>query len=402
MELLINFLNTLNILLLVYLGFSAVYFLLFAVLAIFYKEKKVVKSLSGYKISVLIPAYKEDYVIIETARSATQHISQKADIDVLIIADKLKKETIKKIKSEGAGVLEVNFKNSTKSKSIREALKVIDKDTDMIVVLDADNIMQDHFIDEIVLQMEQGYKIVQGHRIAKNRNTNFAVLDGVSEEINNSIFRKGHRTVKLSSSIIGSGFVCDYNLFNDLLNSAKSVGGFDKELELMILGKRIKIGYAQNAYVLDEKIQQADAFMNQRRRWLSAQFVYFTKNTINGFIQLITKGNIDYFDKLIQFLVLPRILTLGMVGIITLLHIVLFALIKETGVLNFLTLWLVALTTTVAALLIAIPKKLYNKRTMKALLSLPKGFLLTFAALLKIRGANKSFIHTTHGSNQVS
>jgi len=32
-----------------------------------------------------------------------------------------------------------------------------------------------------------------------------ALLDGISEEINNNIFRKGHQTLGLSSALIGSG-----------------------------------------------------------------------------------------------------------------------------------------------------------------------------------------------------
>jgi hypothetical protein len=46
---------------------------------------------------------------------------------------------------------------------------------------------------------------VQGHRTAKNTNNSWAILDAISEEINNNIFRKGHRVLGLSSAIIGSG-----------------------------------------------------------------------------------------------------------------------------------------------------------------------------------------------------
>jgi hypothetical protein len=48
-------------------------------------------------------------------------------------------------------------------------------------------------------------------------------------------------------------------------------------------------------------------FGNQRRRWLSAQFHYFRKDFERA-KDLILKGNIDYFDKAIQFIYSPRIL----------------------------------------------------------------------------------------------
>ena len=53
---------------------------------------------------------------------------------------------------------------------------------------------------------------MQGHRVAKNHNTNLATLDAVSEEINNNIFRSGHRAIGLSSALIGSGMAFDYEL----------------------------------------------------------------------------------------------------------------------------------------------------------------------------------------------
>lgn len=34
---------------------------------------------------------------------------------------------------------------------------------------------------------------------------------------------------------------------------------------------------------------------------------------------------------------------------------------------------------------------------LKSILSLPKGFLLTLLALLKMKGASKKFIHSKHG-----
>jgi hypothetical protein len=40
--------------------------------------------------------------------------------------------------------------------------------------------------------------VVQGHRAAKNTK-DFAMLDAISEEINNNIYSKGHRAIGMSS-----------------------------------------------------------------------------------------------------------------------------------------------------------------------------------------------------------
>jgi hypothetical protein len=49
------------------------------------------------------------------------------------------------------------------------------------------------------------------------------------------------------------------------------------------------------------------------------------------------------------------------------------------------------------AFLFSIPRTFYNIDTLKAMAGIPKGMLLMFGSLMKIKGANKKFIHTQHG-----
>ncbi|MCF8381284.1 MAG: glycosyltransferase [Bacteroidales bacterium] len=387
--------------LLAYLGLAALYFLIFALASHFYKEKSKVKIEKKSKVAILIPAYKEDNVILDSAISAMQQISKNAELKVWVIADSLKPDTIDKIRNSGAGIIEVSFDKSTKAKSINYALNNLPANFDYSLILDADNIMQSGFVDRLIERLNTGYRIVQGHRTAKNSNTGFAFLDGLSEEVNNNIFRKGHRVLGLSASLIGSGFICEFQLFKDLMKKVDAVGGFDKELELLLLKDKITIGYAQDAIVFDEKIQQADAFMNQRRRWLSAQFIFFGRNIGKGLPELFLKGNFDYFDKLIQFVIPPRIITLGLSFTIAFLYhaFLLFSGFENASSLYFL--WTGLFLVSSLAVLISIPSKKYNLSMLKSAISLPNGFLLTLIALLKLKGANNQFIHTQHNINKL-
>jgi hypothetical protein len=56
-----------------------------------------------------------------------------------------------------------------------------------------------------------GYHVVQGHRAAKNTK-DFAMLDAISEEINNNIYSKGHRAIGMSS-ISGFWLAFSYQLY---------------------------------------------------------------------------------------------------------------------------------------------------------------------------------------------
>ena len=113
-------------------------------------------------------------------------------------------------------------------------------------------------------------------------------------------------------------------------------------------------------------------------------------------LALITKGNIDYFDKAIQFIQPPRILLLGAILFLGTLFILFNIAFNIQGLFNGI--WSLRAVLCVLAFLFSIPARFYNLSTIKALASLPKGMFLMFLSLLKIRGANKQFIHTKHGA----
>ncbi|MEI6682013.1 MAG: glycosyltransferase family 2 protein [Bacteroidota bacterium] len=372
------------------------YIFVFAVAGLFYKQPGYNFKIPFRKIAVLIPGYKEDDVIIEVARDALGQDYPHDRYDVVIIADSFQPETLARLRELAIKVIEVKFDKSTKSKALNKAMEQLPDDYDLAVVLDADNLMAPDFLVKINAAFEQELMAVQGHRTAKNMDTPLAILDAVSEEINNHIFRKGHRVLGLSSAIIGSGMAFRYLFFKEIMATVTAIGGFDKEIELNMLRNHHTIGYLNDALVYDEKVQKDDVFSNQRRRWLSAQLHYFRLDFMRSLKALITRGNIDYFDKAIQFIQPPRILLLGAVmltGTVCFLLNVVFSLpILYNG------LWITVVAICILAFLFSIPLSFFNISTLRAMASLPRGMFLMMGSLLKIRGANKQFIHTKHGA----
>jgi len=61
--------------------------------------------------------------------------------------------------------------------------------------------------------------------------------------------------------------------------------------------------------------------------------------------------------------------------------------------------WVIVLISCLFSFIFSVPISFYNKSTLKALISLPKGMLMMLLSLLKIKGANKTFIHTKHTSS---
>ena len=388
--------NTIQIALLVLLGLATLYISIYSIAGIFYRQPPYPVNARLKKIAVLIPGYKEDGVILEVAKEALSQSYPKELFDVIIIADSFQPETLKMLRELPIKVIEVSFEKSTKSKALNSAMGQLDNSYEIAVVLDADNVMAHDFLTKINGAFERNYVAIQGHRTAKNQNNSFAVLDAVSEEINNHIFRKGHRVLGLSSAIIGSGMAFEYDFFKNLMSSVKAVGGFDKEIELKMLQGHYKIAYLEDAHVYDEKVQKAEVFSNQRRRWLSAQIHYFRLDFLSSLKDLLLKGNVDYFDKILQFIQPPRILLLGGVTIFGTIFMISNYLLDNS--LLYQQLWIIVAVSCFTSVLISIPKSLYNFKTLAAIAYLPKGMFLMFGSLLKIKGANKKFIHTQHTS----
>jgi len=389
METIRSILHILQLIVLVYLGGASLYLLVFAVAGLLRgKDKKYPVSKKRH-ISIVIPAFMEDPVIIEVIRSALNQDYPASSFSIILIADSFKAETLELLRVLPITLVEAHFEYSTKAKSLQIALNHLNADTDLVLVLDADNIMEDHFLDKINMASESHYKVIQCHRIAKNTNTSFALLDAISEEINNNIFRAGHRLFGISSALIGSAMVFDARLFRRYIPQLSAIGGFDKELELLILREKVKIEYLQDAYVLDEKVQNASVFYKQRKRWIYAQFYFFGRDFIVSVWHLFAHRNFDYFDKTLQFSLPPRVMLLGVIILVNFLNMI----IPNP---RFQYCWLGLLIMILTTLVISIPKKFWSRQTLMALISLPKVFFLMVMIIFKMRGSNKEFIHTEH------
>lgn len=372
-----------EIVLLVYFGYTTLYALIFFVGGLFYRDKKFGKA-PEKRFAVLIPSYKEDSVIVNVAKAALNQNYR--SYSVFVIADSLKDETILKLKELPITTVVVKFDQSTKIKSLNEALKVAGDDFDYCVILDADNVMEPEFLNKVNYLHSIGYRSVQATRAPKNADSTMAVLDGISEAINYSIISKGGTALHASAGVKGSGVSFEYTPIKKIFAEMYSVGGFDRELELKLIENKMTIYFSSDTYVMDEKVGSMEVFKKQRTRWISSQFFYLRKYFWKGIGSLL-RGDLVYFNSsILRNIQLPRLLNVGLLGVVT--FIMLFV--------GHWPIWIALLVTNVVIIFGAIPARFYNKQLFKALLELPSVFLNMFLILFKLKNANKKFIHTPH------
>lgn len=384
-----NILSYIEYFILIYLTIQVLYLLFFSIMGKLSSKKNYKKAEKLRKIRIFVPGYKEDAVIIATAKNIIEQDYPKDLFEVVIIADSFSEATLNTLKQLPIRVVEVSFEKSTKGKALQKAVDATAQNAvDIVLILDADNHIGAGFLHAVNNAFEQGYLAVQGHRTAKNFQTPFALLDACTEEINNHIFRRGHVAVGLPSALIGSGMAFDWQLFVSLLTDIGETSGEDKELEFRLMRQRKQVAFLDGEYVYDEKVAKTDVFSQQRSRWLATQVEFFEKYFIEGWV-LLLKGNVAFFNKVFQTYLFPRVMLVAVLGL-WLIFCFFFAN-------QFLIFSLGLFFALAIALLIGIPAKWYNKQLLMAFLQIPIALVSILKATLNIGKARKQFIHTPHG-----
>ena len=381
-------LGLIDIVLFIPIAFSVGYIFIFSIISIVFPKKEHSRQHNKqHRFLVVFPAYAEDNVIEDSIVSFLRQDYPNDLYEVVVVSDHMKDSTNAKLKSLPITTLIATYDNSSKAKALQLTVRESDPDFDYVVILDADNKVEPTFLTELNTYCLPESIAIQAHRKAKNTNNNVAILDAASEEINNTIFRKAHNQIGLSSALIGSGMCIDYPWFKNHVGML-STAGEDKELEegLLIEGKKVK--YIEQIPVYDEKVQNGANFGNQRKRWIAAQ-IYSLKSLGKKLPQAIQKRKIDFVDKFIQQLLLPRSMCIVFTPLLT----VIFSLLNV----SIFNKWLILCCILFFSLFISIPRQLYNKNMLKAIFKIPGLVLRMLANLLHLKGASNTFIHTEHG-----
>jgi len=370
---------------------SVAYVAFFAIISLFYeKEDQFATQAAALKeemtkFLILYPAYNEDRVIINAVEQFLLQEYPKSHYTLVVISDHMQPETNDYLRSLPITLLTPTFEKSSKAKAMQYAMTEVTGDFDNVVILDADNVVRPDFLSQLNILCSI-YDAIQCHRCAKNANNDVAVLDGTSEEINNTIFRKAHNRLGLSSALIGSGMCFDYELFKKNVFQL-STAGEDREMEALLLHQEIFIKYAPDIHVFDEKVSSQENFQQQRMRWMTVQIQSLFSN-LPKIPRAIIHGKINFIDKTIQQALIPRSI---LIVLLTVISILITLLVPE-----WCEKWWILLAILAASLFIAIPSQL-RARSFSKVFTIPILVIRMLRNLLHIDRKNTDFIHTQHG-----
>ena len=292
---------------------TVLYLMVFTIASLFFHQQALTKTKQQNRFIILISAYNNPGVIHTVKSILAQSYPQRL-FDVTVISDHNDEMTNFRLAQEPVTLLTSNFTKSTKAKALQLAVNNLPqfKIYDVAIILDAGNVVDTEFLSMMNDAFESaGTKAIQAHRLSRNRDTTASRMGSVFEEINNSIFRRGHIVLGLSAGLMGSGCAFDFNWFKSNIFNIKSAWE-DKEMEALLMRQHVYVDYFDQIFVFDEKTREAKEFNRERGRWIKAQFWMFLHN-IRFFPMAILNRQYNWADKIIQWMLIPRMVMMAII-----------------------------------------------------------------------------------------
>ncbi len=309
-----RFIYYIDIILFIFVAATVLYLAVFALASLLNKHTDVPKAKKQNRFIILIPVYKNGIGAEHTVRAALGQTYPQRLFDITVISDHIDEISNFRMAQQPVTLLTPNFEKSSRAKSLQLAINNLPqfKIYDIVVILNAGNIVEPDFLEKMNDAYESaGTKAIQAHRLSQNRDTASARLSSTFEEINNSIFRRGHIALGLSAASAGSAMAFDFNWFKENIMTIDTVFD-DKELEIRLLRQHIFIDYFDDILVFEEKYRKAEDFSRQRGRWIASQFTNIIRNIHYLPMAIFTK-HYNLTDKIIQWMILPRMIMMGII-----------------------------------------------------------------------------------------
>ena len=301
--------TTIDWILFILVSLTVLYLGVFALTSLIVRHSETPKARKENRFIVLIPSYKNGKSLEMTVKSVLAQSYPMRQFDVTVIADKESEMTLFHLAQQPITLLTPNFEKSSRTKSLQLAVNNLPqfKIYDAVVILEAGDVIEPEYLEKMNDAYEAaGTKAIQSHKLSFNRDTTSARLSAVFEEINNSIFRRGHISIGLPAAMASSGIIFEFTWFKDYIENAKATWG-DKELEASLARQHIYVDYFDKIYVYNEKARQAEDFNRQHRSWMLTQWRTILRNARYLPAALINR-HYDLIDKLLQWMLIPRMM----------------------------------------------------------------------------------------------
>lgn len=229
------------------------------------------------RIAVLIAARDESAVIEGLLESLKKQTVEVKPEDVYVIVETMDDPTVDICKKRGnTVVLRRDLSKQRKGYALDEAVKAIlkvGKHYDMYFVFDADNLLAEDFVENILESYRAGYEIVTGYRYPKNGNENvIAAVSALTFSMINALGNRARAQKQANIVFSGTGFFVTGDLVEEWRGWPFHSLTEDYEMSLYATLHGLATTYNEEARFYDEQPTGFRQTVLQRVRWIKGYF----------------------------------------------------------------------------------------------------------------------------------
>jgi len=264
------------------------------------------------RFALLIPAHNEEKVLPPLLESIALQDYPRELVEVYVVADNCTDGTARVAARAGAIVLERRSPLRGKGYALQFGLREIlnRSDCDAVCVLDADNLLDPMFLSRINARLLAGAQVVQARVETKNPLDSWVSASyAINFWLSNRLWQLGRARAGLSGLLCGTGMCFRRDVLASTGWPATSLTE-DLEYTVILISRGIKVTWAHEAVVFDEKPTRLGPSCRQRLRWLQGKWQVLFSYGPRLFLEALALRSWARADALL-FLLQPVVLLAG-------------------------------------------------------------------------------------------
>lgn len=285
------------------------------------REEPASKYPPKRKFALVVAAHNEELVIGHIVDSLFRQNYPKDLYDIFVVADNCTDRTGEVAAEHGAKVYKrFNDENRGKGYALEWMFTQIydmDEKYDVVSVFDADNLVASNFLQEMNKQLSLGHKVIQGYIDSKNPYDSWITCSySIAFWLSNRIFQLPRYYLGLSCGLCGTGFCIDIDVLKKIGWGATCLTE-DLEFTMKLSLHDLKVAWAHNAIVYDEKPLTLKQSWKQRIRWMQGHADCAGRFLGPLFKKAFRENNLMAFDCAIYLFQPIRFILIGLITIMT-------------------------------------------------------------------------------------
>ena len=259
-------------------------------------------TIKQHRYAILIAARNEEAVIGHLLHSIAQQTYDSALIQVFVVADNCTDRTAQVCRQAGATVWErQNTEQVGKGYALQFLLEHIEREYpdfpfDGYCVFDADNVLEETYMEEMNKTFSQGYTVVTSYRNSKNYGDNWLAAGyGLWFIRESQYLNRSRMKLKTSCTVGGTGFMFSREILQRNGGWPFHLLTEDLEFSTASILQGETIGYCETAMFYDEQPTLFRQSWNQRLRW-SKGFLQVFGRYGGALAAGVCKGRFACFD----------------------------------------------------------------------------------------------------------